>query len=62
MEEEQDRQNDEVMEMSAEHIKQVCDSVRKVLGTSKKKALDPAQAPKLQIGTSTIKSPFGERK
>ena len=34
MEEEQDRHNDEVMELTETQIEEICNSVRKVLGKS----------------------------
>ena len=59
MEEEQDRHNDEVMELSEKQINQICDSVRKVLGTSTKKT-NPAGTSKLQAGSGNLT--FGDKK
>lgn len=60
MEEEQDRHNDEVMELSNKQIEQICESVRKVLG--KKKQTFSTPTTKLVPGSSTIKTPFLEKK
>jgi len=67
MEEEQDRLNDEVMELSQEHIDQVLKSVRKFLGPTNKpqplsvpkKDFGKDGKPKLVPGNTTIKR-FGE--
>ena len=61
MEEEQDRLNDEVMELSKEQIDTICASVRKHLGpTNKPQPLKPTEKPKLIPGNTTIKR-FGEK-
>lgn len=64
LEEEQDRLNDEVMEMTKQQIETVCNSVRKVLGkSSKKQAIASApQIGKLQPGANILTKPFGEKK
>jgi len=63
LEEEQDRHNDEVMEMTKQHIETVCNSVRKVLGkTVKKQTFASAQQSKLLPGATTLTKPFGEKK
>jgi hypothetical protein len=63
MEEEQDRHNDEVMEMTTAQIEQVCNSVRKVLGkTVKKQTFTQAPQQKLQAGASNLNKPFGDKK
>lgn len=61
MEEEQDRLNDEVMELSKEQIDTICASVRKHLGpTNKPQPLKATSKPKLVPGNTTIKR-FGEK-
>ena len=61
MEEEQDRLNDEVMELSKDQIDTILASVRKHLGpTNKPQPLKPADKPKLIPGNTTIKR-FGEK-
>ena len=56
MEEEQDRHNDEVMELDETQINTICDSVRKVLGKSTitKAPETKKQMSKLLPGTSTL--------
>lgn len=58
MEEEQDRYNDESIEMTEVQVKQVCDSVRKKLGKSNKIANSKPdkQVSKLVPGNTTLKS------
>lgn len=58
MEEEQDRYNDESIEMTEVQVKQVCDSVRKKLGRSNKIANSKPdkQVSKLVPGNTTLKS------
>ena len=61
MEEEQDRLNDEVMELSKDQIDTILASVRKHLGpTNKPQPLKPTEKPKLIPGNTTIKR-FGEK-
>ena len=61
MEEEQDRLNDEVMELSQDQIDTILASVRKHLGpTNKPQPLKPTDKPKLIPGNTTIKR-FGEK-
>ena len=61
MEEEQDRLNDEVMELSKDQIDTILASVRKHLRpTNKPQPLKPADKPKLIPGNTTIKR-FGEK-
>lgn len=64
MEEQQDRMNDETMEMTELQINQVCDSVRAVLGkkSTKKTTFQPLNQTKLIPGNSTIKLPVKEKK
>ena len=61
MEDEQDRLNDEVMELSQDQIDTILASVRKHLGpTNKPHPLKPTDRPKLIPGNTTIKR-FGEK-
>jgi len=61
IEEEQDRLNDEVMELSKDQIDTILASVRKHLGpTNKPQPLKPTEKPKLIPGNTTIKR-FGEK-
>ena len=61
MEDEQDRLNDEVMELSQDQIDTILASVRKHLGpTNKPQPLKPTDKPKLIPGNTTIKR-FGEK-
>ena len=56
MEEEQDRHNDEVMELNEKQIETICESVRKVLGKAKitKQPEAKKQMSKLVPGSSTL--------
>ena len=56
MEEEQDRHNDEVMELNEKQIETICESVRKVLGKAKitKQSEAKKQISKLVPGSSTL--------